>query len=196
MAEIEYLTVPHLSTKDLVRIFSKVSIDPAISWNGTPCWVWTGALVRGYSHVWCPQTNKHERAHCVMYAWLVGPIPRRVKGQKTPNLDHLCRNKPCINPVHLELVPPRINSLRGDTVAAENAQKTHCPQGHPFDRVKPDGERYCNKCARFQGQKQREANPEQQRQWVREYRARNIETIRAKDREAQRKRRARLKELI
>ena len=45
-------------------------------------------------------------------------------------VDHLCRNRGCVNPFHLEAVPPTVNVLRGDGPTAQNARKTHCPKGH------------------------------------------------------------------
>ena len=190
MAAIQYLTIDHLSTKDLIRIFSKITIDPAISYNGTPCWIWTGAVARDYSLIWCPHSGKYEKCHRVLFAWAVHPLPRRVKGQKTPQLDHLCKRKLCANPVHLDFVSPQINTLRSDGLAAQNASKAHCVNGHSFDRTKPSGERYCSQCSLLHSQKQRANHPEKVRQWSNNYRARNLEKVRQFQREAARAKRA------
>jgi hypothetical protein len=64
------------------------------------------------------------RAHRVSYVLAHGSIPDGLQ------LDHLCRNKLCVNPTHLEAVTARENTLRGVSVAAVNAKKTHCPRGH------------------------------------------------------------------
>lgn len=144
-----YLTVNHLSMKDLTRIFSKISIKPDVQWNGTPCWIWTGHLIRGYGQIsW---KRKKQLIHRVLYAWLVAPLPRRVKGQKTTQLDHLCRHEPCGNPLHVELVPPRINTRRSNNPAAKHAVKTHCPQGHAYVEgniyiYRKTGSRMCRTC--------------------------------------------------
>jgi len=132
--DAKYLTVDHIPLKDILRIFQKIHIDPLIQWNGTPCWTWIGMIFKrsGYGRVGWGYRHT-ECSHRVMYAWLVAPIPYRVSGQKTPQLDHLCRNKLCCNPVHLELVSPRVNSVkRGTGLPAQNAQKTHCHKGHEF----------------------------------------------------------------
>lgn len=148
MATIEYLTVEHLSTKDLTRIFSKISIDPATAWNGIPCWTWHGCRTkRGYGRTHWINTN--YITHRLIYAWAVGPIP---KGQSHGELDHLCRRPSCCNPLHLEFIPTRINVLRSNAPAAVNARKTHCIQGHELsaDNLTPwsvvKGFRNCQKC--------------------------------------------------
>lgn len=65
-------------------------------------------------------------------------------------MDHLCRNRACCNPHHLEPVDNRTNLMRGDTHAAHNAAKTHCVRGHEFTEantyVVPRGGRACRKC--------------------------------------------------
>ncbi len=62
-------------------------------------------------------------AHRWAYEWVVGPIPDGLQ------LDHLCRNRRCVNPEHLEPVTQRVNVLRGVGPAALNAGKTHCYRG-------------------------------------------------------------------
>ena len=63
----------------------------------------------------------------VVYEALVGEIPYGLE------LDHLCRNRRCVNPNHLEPVTRGENVLRGEGACAKNARKTHCIHGHPFD---------------------------------------------------------------
>lgn len=79
-------------------------------------------------------------AHRVAYETWVGPIPDGL------TIDHLCRNRLCIEPTHLEPVTNRENIQRGG-----NSLKTHCPQGHPYDEVNTasrNNRRYCRTCER------------------------------------------------
>ncbi len=80
----------------------------------------------------------------------VGPLPRGGKGG--PGVDHLCRNRLCVNPSPLELVTARVNILRGNGASARNLRKTHCPYGHPYADenliINIDGNRVCRTCKR------------------------------------------------
>lgn len=83
--------------------------------------------------------------HRKVYKALVGPIPAGL------DLDHLCRNRACCNPAHLEPVSRWENLMRGDTPARRNAAKTHCSKGHPFEGanlyIRPSrGTRECRIC--------------------------------------------------
>jgi len=79
------------------------------------------------------------RAHRASYEAFVGPIPDGL------DLDHLCRNKPCINPAHLEPVTRAENLRRHYALTV-----TACPHGHAYDHantyVGPDGKRRCRSC--------------------------------------------------
>jgi len=89
------------------------------------CWFWTGYITKyGYGHI---SMNGHlQRVHRIAYELLVGKIPEGFQ------LDHLCRNRDCVNPKHLEVVTSKINVLRGIGLTAINKRKTHCLNGHEF----------------------------------------------------------------
>jgi hypothetical protein len=185
MAEIEYLTVEHLSTKDIIRIFSKIKVDPV-----TGCWNWTANLRHGYGRI--QYRGQPIAVHRLLYAWLVGPLPKRQKGRKTPNLDHVvCDNKRCGNPAHVQLVPPRINVLRTKKgVSAINARKTHCLRGHllPAEPNSP-GRRSCSVCSNERSRKF--ARTEQRKEYERRYRQEHREQANESSRESMRRRRER-----
>lgn len=110
------------------------------------CWEWQGYVNKyGYGDAGRRIDGKyrHIMAHRLAYLTLVGPIPEGMQ------LDHLCRNRRCVNPAHLEPVTCKENLLRGETHAAANAAKTECPKGHPYDdgnTVRKSGGRSCRAC--------------------------------------------------
>lgn len=111
------------------------------------CWLWTGRLDRnGYGRI--THEGKSREAYRVAYEEFVGPIPVGL------HLDHLCRVRRCINPQHLEPVPPIVNNLRGDTFGGINSRKTECIHGHPYTPENTGYQargrsRYCKTCRRI-----------------------------------------------
>lgn len=109
----------------VAKFLAKIRILPT-KFRGTNCWGWKGKIdAWGYATF----SWRHAfvyRAARFAYEIFVGPIRGRLE------IDHLCRTRECVNPLHLEPVTGRINTLRGNTRQAENARKTHCLRGHPL----------------------------------------------------------------
>lgn len=145
---IEYLTAKYISISELIKIFSYIYIHDEVTWSGTPCWIWTGGRQQ-YGHGIVRWRGRKERVHRLLWAWSVHPLPRN---QKDGELDHLCRNPPCANPLHLEFVSSLENVHRGNTIAGINSRKTHCKRGHLFNEVNTywwHGTRKCKPCAQI-----------------------------------------------
>lgn len=73
----------------------------------TPCWRWIGAKdSHGYGNV--KVQGRVRKAHRVIYERLRGPMPTGLEG------DHLCRDRACVHPEHIEPVTHKENAQRGD----------------------------------------------------------------------------------
>lgn len=109
----------------------------------TGCHVWTGSLINsGYGRL---RSGDEVLAHRVAYALARGPIP------SGSVIDHLCRNRACVNPAHMEVVTNKVNVLRGQGITARASNATRCPHGHPYDEantyIDPKGARRCRACS-------------------------------------------------
>lgn len=133
------------------RIKRRVAIDPE-----TGCWLWQGAIATksGYGRMAINNGRfggERVMIHRMSYETFVGPIPEGLV------IDHPCRVRACCNPEHLEPVTQQVNLLRGETIYAANAAKTHCKFGHEFSpentRIVPRGRR----CIACEGRRAREA---------------------------------------
>lgn len=134
--------IPRTPAQVVDYLLAKTTTDPV-----TGCYVWTGALSPfGYGVAYSIHFPTRQ-AHRLMYLAAVGHVER------SQHIDHLCRNRACVNPEHLDPVAPRTNILRGEGVAAKNSRKTHCKWGHPFTEdnvwIMAGGGRCCRTCSRL-----------------------------------------------
>lgn len=128
--------VPLLTSAQAQRFWAKVE-------KTHDCWLWTASLGHsGYGQFGAFDTV--WPSHRIAYRQLIGPIEAGL------TLDHLCRNKRCVNPAHLEPVTHHENTTR----AASHARdlRTHCKHGHEFTPentyIRSDGSRQCKTCRR------------------------------------------------
>ena len=103
---------------DISRFFSHVE-------KTTTCWIWKGCIgTTGYGC--CDKKYGDYYAHRASYKIAKGNIPYKLQ------IDHLCKNKKCVNPEHLEAVTQRENIRRGESISTINARRTSCDYGHQF----------------------------------------------------------------
>lgn len=123
----------------------------------TRCWTWCGRKSRT-GHGRLRYDGAEVSAHRFIYQFFRGPIGPKV------NLDHLCRNRACVRPSHLEPVTGRENTLRGRGPTAKNARKVRCKKGHALVKanvyLRPGSRRReCRKCRAVRAQAHSRARP-------------------------------------
>jgi len=123
--------IPQFDTHE--RFLSKISVN-----STTGCWEWNaGKTAGGYGIFMVPYNQKtpgsrsmpkrNFSAHRVSYEIFNGPLRSELV------IDHMCRNRACVNPNHLREVTENENALENNSSPlAINSQKTHCIHGHEF----------------------------------------------------------------
>lgn len=136
--------------KFVERFWSKVD-------KTTICWKWLGSCnLAGYGQITLTNNNGKFVLYAHRLSYMLHANEYVPEGMQ---IDHLCRNRACVNPDHFEVVTATENKRRGESPAAKAARQTHCIYGHILDEqntyINKFGHRYCRKC---NAQRQRERN--------------------------------------
>lgn len=112
------------------------------------CWLWTGSVnYDGYAQIHVPGLNIGSRGHRITYFLTNHQLPKDMQ------VDHLCRNRRCVSPEHLELVTGAENVRRSDSITNVLASRTSCINGHELTETntyyRRDGTRNCRECKRI-----------------------------------------------
>lgn len=145
------------------HFWSKVEV------SDSGCWEWTASLdTGGYAQL--GRGGKNLRGHRVAFQAAGNTLVRGLV------IDHLCRNRKCVNPDHLEQVSNQENLRRGESPSAENSRKTHCKNGHPLSGenlfVARNSSRQCRICQRRRKRESHRRNREKNLERMRAYRTR------------------------
>lgn len=147
----QFLALETLSMTTAVETLrSMVPKRRGLPWRLSECWTGLGAK-NSNGYVYVKLGGKSVPAHRIAYELAYGPIPPGLV------IDHVCRNRECFNPDHLEPVTNRENIRRG-LAGQHNARKTHCKNGHPFDARNTrwhKGYRVCRACVRMRERESR-----------------------------------------
>lgn len=136
-------------TPQLELFLRHIEID-----NLSGCWKWKGSLDKDGYGFFGSSMEWGKRAHRFSFMYFRKPLLEGL------TIDHLCRNKSCVNPYHLEQVTNKENLRRAkNQVSTINSKKTHCKRGHELTGynliIKCGYKRTCRKCSNMMERKRR-----------------------------------------
>lgn len=134
-------------------------IAERVALTDSGCVIWLASLdIGGYGQIGVGSkvdgSARKVKVHRALYELVIGPIPLGL------DLDHLCRNRACCRPDHLEPVTRRENLARGMGLVGEQLRRDHCPRNHPYTPANTymhKGARVCRACKAERARKRRAA---------------------------------------
>jgi hypothetical protein len=137
---------PDLPQRTIDLFWSKVT-----RLGDSDCWTWLARKSYNGYGLFFTYANGNRvalRAHRLAYALQHGHVPAGLV------IDHLCENRACCNPSHLQAISHTENVRKGRAPSALNGKKTHCKRGHPLEDARgygaagAKGWRVCRECLR------------------------------------------------
>lgn len=116
--------IPQFNERDIARFWSKVE-------KTENCWIWKNKPGSSGYGIFNVGRRSRYLAHRVSLSLIGASLPQDFNVQ----IDHICKNRLCVRPDHLEVVSLRENILRGNSITAQNARKTHCKRGHLLTEI-------------------------------------------------------------
>ena len=122
------------------------------------CWVWTGAKAYGYGKIFIAPGVSAGLAHRVMFTLQCPEVD--ISGL---DLDHVCRNRACVNPTHLRPCSRQENLLApgSQSLAKQYKDRSTCKSGHAYTAentyLRRNGVRECRQCGAIRAAKYRQA---------------------------------------
>lgn len=159
-----------VTERDAERISRRITINQI-----SGCWTYPTNYKDGYARI--KIHNRQSFVHRAAYIYCRGDIPNGL------SLDHVvargCQHRNFCNPYHLEPVTHQENVLRGRSLMALNARKTHCKRGHPFTAentlILKCGSRACRTCAAERMQAYKDAHGDEIQEHRHQYHLKNLD---------------------